>query len=205
MTSRIKIPVLFRVHHSLGDGMALLKFFKEVMIDKEPIQETSVHIEPMSFRIKSDEIKRNNGSTIETNAGRINIVKPSLIGDRSLQCSLQKDVMSASMPFIHFVLLTQTLKLMTARCLKTLQFLRTVTLEDLMREVKVIARNEGEKMKIFFSDLWRKMKRWMRVAKIVVGSPACLIGQAFRSMDNRLFGFLFLLVSILMNSVLATL
>ncbi|XP_031840556.2 uncharacterized protein LOC116430483 isoform X1 [Nomia melanderi] len=184
LASRIKIPVLFRVHHSLGDGMALLKFFKEVIVDKEPMQETSVHIEPMSFRIKSEELRRNNGSTAETNAGRINVVKPTLIGDRSLQCSLQKDVMSASMPFIHFVLLTQTLKLMIARFSQTLKFLRTVTLEELKREVKTIARNEGERMKVFFSELWRKMRRWTRVARIVIGSPACLVGQAFRSMDN---------------------
>ncbi|XP_076287010.1 uncharacterized protein LOC143212282 [Lasioglossum baleicum] len=172
LTSRIKIPVLFRVHHSLGDGMALLKFFKEVIVDKEPVQDTCVHMEHASFKVKSLESRKTNP------------VKPSLIGDRSLRSSLQRDVMSASMPFIHFTVFSQVLKVLMARFSEGFKFLQNLTWEDAKSKLKVLADNEIERLRVLLLNLWKNVKGLVRLTKIVVGSPACLIAQAFRSMDK---------------------
>ncbi|XP_033340305.2 uncharacterized protein LOC117228585 [Megalopta genalis] len=172
LASKIKIPVLFRVHHSLGDGMALLKFFKEVIVDKEPVQETYVHLEHTSFKMKSLEPKK------------INSVKPSLIGDRSLQTCLQRDVMSATMPFIHFMMFSQAAKTLTTQFSKGAKSLRNLTLEEARSKLKVLSDNEMERLVVLLRNLWKNLKGLARLTKIIIGSPACLIAQAFRSMDK---------------------
>ncbi|XP_015429994.1 PREDICTED: uncharacterized protein LOC107186611 [Dufourea novaeangliae] len=183
VTSRIRIPVLFRVHHSLGDGMALLKFFREVIVDKEPVHETFVQLEHTSFRIRTDESRRTN-VTSQLGTGKNNPTKASLIAVRSSRCSIQNDVMSASMPFIHFKVFLQVLKLFRTRFEDGLKFLRNITVEDVKREAIVFVMNEGERSREFLLGVWRRTKRWMRMTKIIFEAPACLIEQAFRSMDK---------------------
>ncbi|XP_053995086.1 uncharacterized protein LOC128885206 [Hylaeus volcanicus] len=172
LTCRIRIPVLFRVHHSLGDGMALLKFFREVIVDGEPIRETYLQLEYTSFRT-------NNEGTEE-----IATTVPE-IGNRRLQWYFQKDLMSASMPFTHFVVFCDVVKYLRGQFGHGLKYLLSVTAEDLKREMIALAKKEGGRLKAFILvDVWKTVKRWLKMAKILVGVPACLVQQAFRSMDK---------------------
>lgn len=185
LTSRIKIPVLFRVHHSLGDGMSLLKFFREVIVDKEPIQETCLQLEATSLGTKSEDLKNIDVAKAETN-----LPKPCLIGDRRVECSFPKEVMSASMPFIHFVVFSQLIKLARGQFDARLRFLQNVTFDDLRWEMKAFLKRGREKLANFILEsVFKKTKRWLWMAKTVADVPACLIQQAFRSMDKRFIWF----------------
>ncbi|CAL7936347.1 unnamed protein product [Xylocopa violacea] len=180
-TSKIKVPVLFRVHHSLGDGMSLLKFFRDVIIDKEPIPETFLQLDNAGFKMKGEKAKK------------INIVVPTKNSMNScvnrnnrLQCILQKDVvMSASMPFVHFVVFLQFVKLLKEQFDAGIMYLKNITLEDLKQKTKASLRREQDRLNIFFSEVIRKKAQsWLKMAKIVVNVPGCLIQQAFHSMDK---------------------
>ncbi|XP_076246370.1 uncharacterized protein LOC143186570 [Calliopsis andreniformis] len=179
LTSRIKIPVLFRVHHSLGDGMALLKFFREMIVDREPVEEICLQLESASFRVKIEETRRNHAPTSE-----ISLPKPCLIGDQILQCTFQKDVMSASMPFIHFVVFLQVVKIVRGRFGAGLRFLQHFSAVDWKKEVKTFVMQGRDKLRGFLDDVGKKAEKCLKMAKIVLGLPACLIVQAFRSMDK---------------------
>ncbi|XP_076672390.1 uncharacterized protein LOC143371289 [Andrena cerasifolii] len=180
LTSRIKIPVLFRVHHSLGDGMSLLKFFREVIVDKEPIQETCLQLEGASLGMKGEDLK-----TVDVLKAEANLAKPCLIGDRSVECSFPKEVMSASMPFIHFMVFPQLIKLARGQFDARLRFLQNVTFDDLKWEMKAFVKRGREKLANFILEsVFKKAKRCLWMLKIVAGVPACLIQQAFRSMDK---------------------
>nr|XP_003708536.1 PREDICTED: uncharacterized protein LOC100880924 isoform X2 [Megachile rotundata] len=179
VTSKIRIPVLFRVHHSLADGMALLKFFREAIIDKEPIQETYLQLENTGFKTKNDDTKKLN---IHATASPL---KPCLNGEKSLQCPFQKDIVSASMPFIHFAVAWQFVKSARERMNVVLKRVKNIAIEDLKGETKAFMRKHVDKLKDFFLKVVRnKARRCLRMIKIVIDAPACLLQQAFRSMDK---------------------
>ncbi|XP_034178397.2 uncharacterized protein LOC117603390 [Osmia lignaria lignaria] len=177
ITSKIKIPVLFRVHHSLGDGMSLLKLFREAIIDKEPIQETYLQLENASFMPMSDETKKPNITTIP--------LKAYLNGDKSLQCSFQKDIVSASMPFIHFGVAWQFVKSSRGRMDVAVKRFQNITVEDLKRETKAFVKKHVDNLRVLFLKIvCKKVKKCLRMTRIIIDAPACLIQQAFRSMDK---------------------
>ncbi|KOC60631.1 hypothetical protein WH47_07992 [Habropoda laboriosa] len=178
LTSKIKIPVLFRVHHSLGDGMALLKFFRDVIIDKEPVPETTLELGNSRIQMKSEKMKKLNVTVSVTNSA-------SLIGDNSLQCSYQKDVISACMPFIHFVMFSHFLKLLRGQFDDVSNFLSSVTFQDVILETKEFMNRERERWYSFYTEVVRKkVYSWLKITKIIVDLPGCLVQQAFRSMDK---------------------
>ncbi|CAK9829330.1 hypothetical protein ANTRET_LOCUS6689 [Anthophora retusa] len=176
LTSRIKIPVLFRVHHSLGDGMALLKFFRDVIIDKEPVPETLLELE--NFQ-KNSEIKKKLDVTVST-TNPVN-----MIGNNSLQCSYRKDVMSACMPFVHFVMFSHFLKLLRGQFDDISKYLSTATLQDVTLETREFLNREREKLSNFYMEVVRKkVLSCLKITKLILDVPSCLIQQAFRSMDK---------------------
>ncbi|XP_050581345.1 uncharacterized protein LOC126917917 isoform X1 [Bombus affinis] len=181
LTSKIKVPILFRVHHSLGDGMALLKFFRDIIIDKEPVPETFLQLEHMSFRMKSEKTKKSNATVPVTNP-----VNPCLNIDNSLNSTtFQKDVMSATMPFIYLVVFQHVVKLLKKRFNEGLEYLRNVTLEELRQETRLFLMGERDKLNTFFSEIvWKKVQNYLKMTKIIIDAPGCLIQQAFRSMDK---------------------
>lgn len=182
LTSKIKVPILFRVHHSLGDGMALLKFFRDIIIDKEPVPETFLQLEHTSFRMKSEKTKKSNATVPVTNP-----VNPCLNIDNSLNSTtVQKDVMSATMPFIYLVVFPHVVKLLKKRFNEGLEYLRNVTLEELRQEKRLFLMGERDKLNTFFSEIvWKKVQNYLKMTKIIIDAPGCLIQQAFRSMDKR--------------------
>ncbi|XP_043587412.1 uncharacterized protein LOC122569844 isoform X2 [Bombus pyrosoma] len=181
LTSKIKVPILFRVHHSLGDGMALLKFFRDIIIDKEPVPETFLQLEHMSFRMKSEKTKKSNATVHVTNP-----VNPCLNIDNSLNSTtFQKDVMSATMPFIYLVVFPHVVKLLKKRFNEGLEYLRKVTLEELRQDTRQFLMEERDKLNTFFSEVvWKKVQNYLKMTKIITDAPGCLIQQAFRSMDK---------------------
>lgn len=184
LASKIKVPVLFRVHHSLGDGMALLRLFRDIIADKEPVPETFLQLENMSFRIKTEKTNKP-GQTTAT----INSTNPCLIRDTKLQCTFHKDVVtSASMPFIHFTLLLDMFKLLRGQIDAGLKYLRNANFEDLKQEIKLFLRSEYEKLNVFLFEFEKaarkKIQACLKMAKFVIETPGCLIQQAFRSMDK---------------------
>ncbi|XP_033366890.1 uncharacterized protein LOC117243479 [Bombus vosnesenskii] len=181
LTSKIKVPILFRVHHSLGDGMALLKFFRDIIIDKEPVPETFLQLEHTSFRMKSEKTKKSNATVPVTNP-----VNPCLNIDNSLNSTtVQKDVMSATMPFIYLVVFPHVVKLLKKRFNEGLEYLRNVTLEGLRQETRLFLMGERDKLNTFFSEIvWKKVQNYLKMTKIIIDAPGCLIQQAFRSMDK---------------------
>lgn len=182
LTSKIKVPILFRVHHSLGDGMALLKFFRDIIIDKEPVPETFLQLEHTSFRMKSEKTKKSNATVPVTNP-----VNPCLNIDNSLNSTtVPKDVMSATMPFIYLVVFPHVVKLLKKRFNEGLEYLRNVTLEELRQETRLFLMGERDKLNTFFSEIvWKKVQNYLKMTKIIIDAPGCLIQQAFRSMDKR--------------------
>ncbi|XP_076171217.1 uncharacterized protein LOC143148618 [Ptiloglossa arizonensis] len=181
LTCKIRIPVLFRVHHSLGDGMALLRFFREAIVDGESVQETQLQMDYASFRLRNEETKRRN-ATMALEAGTLRSYS---IAEKNLRCSVQKNVTSASMPFIHYAVLVDVVKLLMRQFEKRLKYIRNVSAEDLKWEIKAYAKNEAERLRVILTEnVWRRMKRYFRMTKIVVSVPSCLVQQAFRSMDK---------------------
>ncbi|KAF3427796.1 hypothetical protein E2986_02123 [Frieseomelitta varia] len=182
LTSKIRIPILFRVHHSLGDGMALLKFFRDVVIDKEPVPETMLQLEHTSFRIKSDKTKKPHAT-----ASLISPVNLCLNRNNSLidNGPFQKDVVSAIMPFIHLTVFSHFVQLIRGHFNEGLKFLKNVSLEDLRHETKLFLAMERDRINIFVREIvWRKVQSYFKIARIIIDTPSCLIQQAFRSMDK---------------------
>ncbi|XP_017887991.1 uncharacterized protein LOC108629676 [Ceratina calcarata] len=183
LASKIRVPVLFRVHHSLGDGMALLKLFRDVIVDKEPVPETFLQLENISFKIKTERTKKTGQIT-----STMNSASPCLIRDTKLQCTYQKDVMSASMPFIHFAVYLEIFKLLRDQIDAGLKYFRNVNFGDLKQEIKIFLRAEYEKLNVFLFEfekgIRKKIQVCLKLAKIIIEAPGCLIQQAFRSMDK---------------------
>ncbi|XP_076623656.1 uncharacterized protein LOC143343043 [Colletes latitarsis] len=180
LTCKIRIPVLIRVHHSLGDGMALLRFFREVVVDGEQVQETCLQLEYTNVRTNNEVAKK-----IDITVPQIGQLKSYATGERSLACYFQKDAMSASMPFVHLVVFFEVVKFLRGQFRNGLKYLQNVTAEDLRQEAWAFAKKEGDRLKDFIlEDVWKTWKKCLRATKIVVGVPACLVQQAFRSMDK---------------------
>ncbi|XP_031363900.1 uncharacterized protein LOC102672788 isoform X2 [Apis dorsata] len=176
LTNKIKIPILFRVHHSLGDGMALLKFFRDVIIDKEPVSEIFLQLDN-SLKMKNEKTKKQNVI--------VSLMNPAN-GENNLDSnSFQKKIMSASMPFIHFTMFSYFFLLLWEHFNIWLKYLQNITLEDLKCEMKMFLRIEQDKLKVFFSEMiCKKIQKGLKMAKIIINLPGCLIQQAFRSMDK---------------------
>lgn len=177
LTNKIKIPILFRVHHSLGDGMALLKFFRDVIIDKEPVPETFLQLDS-SLKMKNEKTKKQNVI--------VSLMSPAN-GENNLDNnSFQKKIMSASMPFIHFTMFSYFFLLLWKHFNTWLKYLQNVTLKDLKCEMKMFLRTVQDRLKVFFSEMiCKKIQKGLKMAKIIINLPGCLIQQAFRSMDKR--------------------
>lgn len=183
LTNKIKIPILFRVHHSLGDGMALLKFFRDVIIDKEPVLETFLQLDS-SLKMKSEKTKKQNVI--------VSLINP-VNGENSLDNnSFQKKIMSASMPFIHFTMFSYFFLLLWKHFNAWLKYLQNVTLKDLKCEMQIFLSTEQDRLKVFFSEMiCKKIQKGLKMAKIIINLPGCLIQQAFRSMDKRFVHLIF--------------
>ena len=73
-----------------------------------------------------------------------------------------------------------------------LKYLQNVTLKDLKCEMKMFLRTVQDKLKVFFSEMiCKKIQKGLKMAKIIINLPGCLIQQAFRSMDKRFVRSLF--------------
>lgn len=183
LTSKIRIPILFRVHHSLGDGMALLKFFRDVIIDKEPVPETTLQLEHASFRIKSDKTKKLHATVSLISPANLCLNRNNSLMDNN---PFGKDVVSATMPFIHLTVFSHFVKLIRGHFNEGLRLLKNVRLEDLRQEAKVFLAIERDRINVFVSEIvWKRVQNYLKIAKIIIDTPGCLIQQAFRSMDKR--------------------
>lgn len=159
--------------------MALLKFFREAIVDKESMEETCLQLESTSCRMKIEERR------IDVTRPGFGLPKSCLIEDKSLQCVFEKDIMSASMPFIHFMVFLQVVKIARGRFGAGLRVLQQMSVVDLKQEVKKFVMQGRDRLRSFLDEVGKRVKKCLKMATIIVGAPACLVQQAFRSMDKR--------------------
>ncbi|KAI4480423.1 hypothetical protein M0802_014243 [Mischocyttarus mexicanus] len=184
----VKIPVLFRIHHALGDGNSLLKLFLETIADKTNEVSTIVMREKSTL---GEQRQRNDCERISSNLP----IFTRCVKDFNVCCNerscYSNNVLSACMPFANLL---------------SLRLLKTILLNYLNVKMKyfqsVITLNEFKKdMRIWIYDWWIILKEFVtkdvyeniknigKVLIVLILMPSYLMEQAIRSMDqNSLHG-----------------
>ncbi|XP_072755329.1 uncharacterized protein [Anoplolepis gracilipes] len=178
-TNACKIPMIFRVHHSLGDGVALLKLFKAITDEDEmKIEiENTISINPNKTNFK-DFISplRNSENSLSNKTRNLN--------KESVQ-SYEKDILAISMPY---VILSRVLKDLRSHLVASLKYFKTI--DSIKQQPKISINHMWLNFKdIFLKQVYEKIEKIMRLMMIILSAPKCLTEQDARSMDeNSLHG-----------------
>lgn len=180
--NKIKIPVLFRIHHALGDGPALLKLFLETIADK-PNEVSTIPEEKFSLGRQRKNCERTSLKLpIFTHCVKnFNVCE---------QPCYSNNVLSACMPFAD---------LQTLRILKTvarnyfnakIKYFEHVTFDELKNEMQIFLYEWWIILKEFLiKEVYEKVKIFGKNLVVFVLMPSYLMDQAIRSMDkNSLHG-----------------
>lgn len=180
--SKIKIPILFRIHHALGDGNSLLKLFLEALADKSKdlpviteekstLKEKAKDRRQISEKVLSSFVRRSRSfNDYETSGYSI-------------------DVLSASMPFADL----RTLRIVKAIVQNFLnskikQF-EHVRLDEFKKEVHLLLLEWWTATKEFLTKVYQNVEIFARTLIVIILMPSYLMEQAIRSMDkNSLHG-----------------
>ncbi|KAG7211891.1 hypothetical protein KM043_011102 [Ampulex compressa] len=182
-SGKIKIPILFRVHHSLGDGIALLRLLLEVVADKDVVSKSLVEL-------GDDKLQRQSG---EEDCDIISIPVPqrnsaglrSTMKHRAGMYSYESSVLSASMPFANVMLFVEFGRILQNFIDTKLKLLHCLTTSTIKREVIRFFTDEWNNLRNFLiNDAYTFVKKLIKTTRIVYDAPECLYQQAVRSMDN---------------------
>ncbi|KAM0732199.1 hypothetical protein ACS0PU_001741 [Formica fusca] len=183
-TDTCKIPMIFRVHHSLGDGIALLKLLFKAITDED---ETKVKIEnTVSINANVRNFKEFVSSLHNS---RRNLPNETRHSDEEMVRSYEKNILAASIPSIHMTV-SRVLKDLRCRFHALLKYFKTVTMNSIKQQAKISINHIWLNFKdIFLKQIYEKIKEITRLMMIIFSTPKWLIKQAGRSMDeNSLHG-----------------
>ena len=171
-----KIPMLFRVHHSLGDGVALLGLLLKMIIEETEIKETRVKI-------------KNIVSSSETGKRFKEIIPALRNSERNFQNEMdvvrfyEKNILAASMPFTYvtFLRLMQDLRDHFHESIK----FSNVTIVSLIQQAKISIDRIWLNFKNVLKQMYSIIKDVTRLTMILLSFPKFIIRQAVRKMDKK--------------------
>lgn len=176
-TDNRKIPILFRVHHSLGDGVALLGLLLKTITEEDETKETRVKIKSII----------SSGETGE----RFKEIVPALRNsERNFQNGTdiarfyKKNILTSSMPLIY-VTFSRVMQDLQDHFRASLKFSNNVMLESLKQQAKISIDRMWLSFKVVLKQVYDKIKKVMRLMMILLSSPKFFIRQVVRSMDEK--------------------
>ncbi|XP_025265778.1 uncharacterized protein LOC112638389 isoform X2 [Camponotus floridanus] len=176
-TDTCKIPLIIRIHHSLGDGITLLKLWFERIFDHK----TKVEIENM---INANEINvkefvsplRNSEKNLPNETKNLN---------EKIVRSYKKNIFAAS---IFFTTLAQVMKNLRSHFLALLKYSKTITIDSIKRQTKILINHRLNFKDICLKQVYEKIKEIMHFTLIILLTPKCMIEQACSIDENSLHG-----------------
>lgn len=180
-TDTCKIPMVFRVHHSLGDGVALLGLLLEAIADKN---ETKVLKIKNTILINGNETNckefisplRNSEKNLPNQIRNLN---------EEIVRSYEKDILVASMPFTYMTL-SRVLKDLQDHFYASLKCSKSVMIDSIKQKAKISINHMWLNFKdIFLKQVYEKIKEIVRLTIIILSAPKYLAQQAVRSMDEK--------------------
>lgn len=175
-TDLCKIPIIFRFHHSLGDGVALLQVLLKAISEESEVTKMTKF---------DDSISANKNEKI---VGEI--ISPSCNLRKILQDEIEvvrfynKDIFVASMPFID-IPLSQILKDLQSHLRALLKFSGSITIDLLKQQIKMWTDYMWLNFKNLLKQWCKKIIKAMQLTIILLSAPRCLIQQTIRSMDEK--------------------
>ncbi|RLU16780.1 hypothetical protein DMN91_010848 [Ooceraea biroi] len=178
-TDVLKIPVIFRVHHSLGDGVALLGLLLKAIAEEDEAKVAKIEDDIRSISKNGKEFKE--------------IISPSCDSKRNSQDkaeitrSYQEDILAASMPFTYVT--SRILRDIRNHFRASLKLSDSITI-DLMKQVRVsIERTWLNFKNTVLKRSYKRIEEAAQLITIALSAPERFIQQAIRSMDeNALHG-----------------
>ncbi|GAB1862473.1 O-acyltransferase WSD1 C-terminal domain-containing protein [Camponotus japonicus] len=177
-TDTCKIPLIFRIHHSLGDGITLLRLF-ETIIDED---KTKIKIENMSINANETNFKefvsplRNSEKNLPNETRNLN---------EKIVRSYKKNIFAASM---SFTTLTRVWKNLRGHFLALLKYSKTITIDSIKRQAKISINHRLNFKDICLKQVYEKIKEIMHLTMIILLTPKCMIEQACSIDENSLHG-----------------
>ncbi|XP_029163505.1 uncharacterized protein LOC114934948 isoform X2 [Nylanderia fulva] len=182
-TDACKIPIIFRVHHSLGDGIALLGLLLEAIADKN---ETKVSKTKNIVSINANETncKEYFSSLHNSEKNLSNEMK-----NQEIVQSYEKNILAASMPFTY-MRLPRILKDLQDHFHVLLKCSKSITIDFIKQQAKISINHMWLNFKdIFLKQVYENIKQIAQLMTIILSAPKYLAQQAVRSMDeNSLHG-----------------
>lgn len=176
-----KIPMIFRVHHSLGDGIALLGLLLEAITDKN---ETKVSKIKNIISINTNETNCKEFFSPLCNSGK-NLPNEIKNLNEEIVRSYQKDILATSMPFTYMTL-SQVLKDLQDHFHVSLKCSKSLTIDSIKQQAKISINHMWLNFKdIFLKQVYKKIKEIARLTSIILFAPKYLAQQAVRSMDKK--------------------
>ncbi|XP_011688941.1 PREDICTED: uncharacterized protein LOC105450689 [Wasmannia auropunctata] len=179
-----KIPVLFRVHHSLGDGVALLGLLLKTIAEEDGGDRKEARVKIKSIA-SSDETEE-----------RFKEIVPALHNSqRSFQHGTdvvrfyEKNILAASMPFTY-VTFSRIVQDLRNHFRASSKLLNNVTIESLRQQAKMSIERISLSFKVIvLKQLYGRIKEVTRLTMALLSFPKFFVQQAVRSMDeNALHG-----------------
>ncbi|XP_070166252.1 uncharacterized protein [Polyergus mexicanus] len=173
--------MIFRVHHSLGDGIALLKLLFKAITDED---ETKVKIENTAS-INAN-VRNFNESVSSLHNSRKNLPNETRHLDEEMVRSCEKNILAASKPSVYMTVS----RVLRCHFYALLKYFKTVTMNSIQQQAKILINHIWLNFKdIFLKQIYEKIKEITRLMMIIFSTPKWLIEQAGRSMDeNSLHG-----------------
>lgn len=181
--NKIKIPVLFRIHHALGDGTALLKLFLETIADK-PNEVSTIPEVNCSLERQRNDCKR----TELDLPVFANCVKNFHVDE---QLCYSNNVISVCMPFADL----QTLRILMTGLRNYLngkmKYFEHVTFDEFKNEMQTFLHDWWSILKEYFTKvIYEKVQTLTKYLILFILMPSYLMDQAIRSMDKKLVNVL---------------
>lgn len=162
-TDACKIPLIFRFHHSLGDGIALLKLFSGAIFDEK---KTKGKIEnTMSINANETSIKefvsslRNSEKNLPNETRNLN---------KKVMRPYEKNIFVAS---ISFATLSRVLKNLRGHFLALLNYFKTVTIDSIKWQEKILINHRLNFKDSCLKQVYEKIKEIMHLTMIILLTP----------------------------------
>lgn len=178
-TDTCKISIIFRIHHSLGDGIAILKLLFKTITDED---ETKEKIENNTVSINANETDFKEFVSPLRNS-RKNLSNETKHLDEEMVQSYEKNILAASMPYMT---VSRILKDLRGRFHASLKYFKIVTINSIKQQAKISINHIWLNFKnIFLKQVYEKIKEITRLTMIIFSIPNWLFKQAIPSMDEK--------------------
>jgi len=174
-----KIPVIFRVHHSVGDGVALLGLLLKAIAEENEIKVT-----------KLTKIEDDIGSIIKNEKDLKEIVSSSRNlrnnsqNEAEIVQSYHENILTASMSFTYII--SRILRDLRRYFRPSLKFFDNITIDTMRQQMKASIEHTWLNFKnTVFNQSYEKIKDSVQLIFFIFSIPECFIQQAICSMDEK--------------------